>query len=394
MFRGRPTHHVRVTRRSDGRVVIGRRGLPRSRRNWPAGSTTGRRARVLRGRRGGARTSSAFTLANGQWWIQSNHRYARDDHAGRRQPDCGRPARWSPSDHGRRGVIGTLPGAPRAAIDLHAYRVDGVGTLLDEGSPVTSPANGSKSTGAERCVTERATDSDVTAPHDHIGLYEGLVTTRAIRRYRDEAIPETASATCFSPPPGPRAGPTVSPSVSSSSPTDRWRPRPNDSSATAPGGSGRPSATRTATTTDRGRSRIPQVADGPHHAALRGQLRSGPGLVLACFVPYRDTSPADGASVFPACQNLLLAARALGYGGVLTGWHYAVEAELRALLQIPETRPSAPPSPWGDRSVPTVPSGGVPFKSWSTARNGERPRIGPSIRPGVEHAAAGPPPGP
>ena len=25
--------------------------------------------------------------------------------------------------------------------------------------------------------------------------------------------------------------------------------------------------------------------------------------------------------MYPACQNLLLAARALGYGGVLTGWH-------------------------------------------------------------------------
>ena len=33
--------------------------------------------------------------------------------------------------------------------------------------------------------------------------------------------------------------------------------------------------------------------------------------------------------MYPACQNLLLAARALGYGGVMTGWHAAVEPELR-----------------------------------------------------------------
>jgi len=36
--------------------------------------------------------------------------------------------------------------------------------------------------------------SDQEAPAGQsrdVGLYEGLVTTRAIRRYRDEAIPET-----------------------------------------------------------------------------------------------------------------------------------------------------------------------------------------------------------
>ena len=36
------------------------------------------------------------------------------------------------------------------------------------------------------------------------------------------------------------------------------------------------------------------------------------------------------------CQNLLLVARALGYGGVLTGWHGVVEPELRALLGVPD----------------------------------------------------------
>ena len=40
--------------------------------------------------------------------------------------------------------------------------------------------------------------------------------------------------------------------------------------------------------------------------------------------------------MYPACQNLLLAARALGYGGALTMWHHLVETELRELLGIPE----------------------------------------------------------
>jgi nitroreductase len=61
-----------------------------------------------------------------------------------------------------------------------------------------------------------------------------------------------------------------------------------------------------------------------------------PVLVLPCLVRYRDPTPMEGASIYPACQNLLLAARALGYGGVFTGMHYHVEPELRVLLNIPD----------------------------------------------------------
>jgi nitroreductase len=61
-----------------------------------------------------------------------------------------------------------------------------------------------------------------------------------------------------------------------------------------------------------------------------------PVLVLPCLVRYREPAPMEGASVYPACQNLLLAARALGYGGVLTGAHALVEEQLRALLGIPD----------------------------------------------------------
>jgi nitroreductase len=63
---------------------------------------------------------------------------------------------------------------------------------------------------------------------------------------------------------------------------------------------------------------------------------SVPVLVLACLIRYREPSPTEGASVYPACQNLLLAARGLGYGGVLTGFQGLVEDELRALLALPD----------------------------------------------------------
>jgi nitroreductase len=61
-----------------------------------------------------------------------------------------------------------------------------------------------------------------------------------------------------------------------------------------------------------------------------------PVVVLVCLDRYRAASPYEGASVYPACQNLLLAARALGYGGALTMWHLGVEVELRELLGIPD----------------------------------------------------------
>jgi nitroreductase len=61
-----------------------------------------------------------------------------------------------------------------------------------------------------------------------------------------------------------------------------------------------------------------------------------PVVILPCLVRYRDPTPHEGGSVYPACQNLLLAARAVGYGGVLTDWHLLVENELRGLLGIPD----------------------------------------------------------
>jgi nitroreductase len=66
------------------------------------------------------------------------------------------------------------------------------------------------------------------------------------------------------------------------------------------------------------------------------ELERVPVLILPCLIRYRGHTPTEGASVYPACQNLLLAARALGYGGVLTIWHALVEPELHELLQIPD----------------------------------------------------------
>jgi nitroreductase len=60
-----------------------------------------------------------------------------------------------------------------------------------------------------------------------------------------------------------------------------------------------------------------------------------PAVVLACIKRHRAPSPTEGASVYPAVQNLLIAARVLGYGGVITMWQSGIEDELRAILGIP-----------------------------------------------------------
>ncbi len=62
-----------------------------------------------------------------------------------------------------------------------------------------------------------------------------------------------------------------------------------------------------------------------------------PVVILAGIVRHREgTDELLGASVYPACQNLLVAARASGYGGVMMTWHRAVEPELREVLAIPD----------------------------------------------------------
>lgn len=65
-------------------------------------------------------------------------------------------------------------------------------------------------------------------------------------------------------------------------------------------------------------------------------FEEAPVVVLPCLIRYRAPHPSEGASIYPACQNLLLAARALGYGGVMTVWHALVEDELRSVLGIPD----------------------------------------------------------
>jgi len=70
---------------------------------------------------------------------------------------------------------------------------------------------------------------------------------------------------------------------------------------------------------------------------LANHLAEVPVLIMVTLDPARvaPVTP-PGANVFPAVQNLLLAARALGLGATLTTVYRTHEAEVKQLLGIPE----------------------------------------------------------
>lgn len=90
-------------------------------------------------------------------------------------------------------------------------------------------------------------------------------------------------------------------------------------------------------------SALPKIIANADHFARH--LADVPVLIVAC-AKLADVHPTDialgrlsivgGASVYPALQNLLLAARAEGLGTALTTLLCADEPQVKALLEIPE----------------------------------------------------------
>jgi nitroreductase len=232
----------------------------------------------------------------------------------------------------------------------------------------------------------------VPLPADVVGLLEGIGSTRAIRRYLEESVPaEALRAMLFAA--------TRAPSGSNRQPfrfivlTDgpnarRAKSLIGESARAAWGGK------RVDDGYDEGsgvHDDSPKARMGRAMQHYVDEFERVPVLVLPALVRYREPTPFEGASIFPACQNLLLAARALGYGGVLTGWHYSVEAELRALLGVPDEvflaatitigKPAGHHGPVRRRPLAEL----VYSEAWDHAPDWA---VDP---PGTEHTAAGPP---
>jgi nitroreductase len=114
-----------------------------------------------------------------------------------------------------------------------------------------------------------------------------------------------------------------------------------------------------------------------------------PVVVLVCMVGRRGILT-DGGSIYPACQNLLLAARSLGYGGVMTMWHHAVDADLRRILAIPDDVRIMATIPLG---VPEGAHGPVrrrPVSELVYDDRWESPATWAVEPPGTRHTSAGP----
>jgi nitroreductase len=229
-------------------------------------------------------------------------------------------------------------------------------------------------------------------PDDSLGLLEGLTTTRSIRRYRDEPVPTDAlRAMLFAA--------TRAPSGSNRQPfrfvvlTDSAIAR--EAKALVGAGARRAwTAKRESDGYDLGSG---EVDDSPKARMARSmqsyvdEFARAPVLVLPCLVRYRDPTPTEGASVYPACQNLLLAARALGYGGVLTMWQGLVDTELRRLLGIPDTVSIAATITIGKPAGNHGPVRRRPLSELVFADTWGEPAPWAIDPPGTRHTAAGPP---
>ena len=170
-------------------------------------------------------------------------------------------------------------------------------------------------------------------PPDTVGLLEGLTTTRAIRRLRPDPIPDDHLAAML-------FAASRAPTGSNRQPARFLVLRDGARAAKAKRVLGE--SFRAQWSQKRAADRYDTADEGPAARLARSidhfvdHFEEIPVVVLACLVRYRDPNPFEGNSIYPACQNLLLAARALGYGGVLSMWHLGAEDELRRLLEIPD----------------------------------------------------------
>jgi nitroreductase len=164
-------------------------------------------------------------------------------------------------------------------------------------------------------------------------IWEVMSTARAIRRFRDEPVDDEVLARCIE-------AATWAPSGGNQQP---WHfvvmKSPAARAALAIG------AARSLVTIEQVyRLERPTPDDDSPRArnarpmfALHDSAADVPAAVLFCVRAQPGTPTFTlGASIFPAMQNFLLAARALGLGTCVTGWHVGSEPEFRDALEIPD----------------------------------------------------------
>lgn len=164
-------------------------------------------------------------------------------------------------------------------------------------------------------------------------LFDAMYTTRSIRHFRAEPVPDDLVRRVI------EAG-TQAPSGTNA---QSWRfvvvrdpeKRRRVGELYREGFSEVYPSDRVSNEADAGRRRV--LGSALHLAEHMGD--EPPVLILVCLERGRTSPPAartSGSSAYPAVQNMLLAARALGLGGCLTTLHIRHEDAVKAALGIPE----------------------------------------------------------
>jgi nitroreductase len=174
----------------------------------------------------------------------------------------------------------------------------------------------------------------MTTTTGRVSLLEGLATTRAIRRIKPDPVSDDDLATIL-------FAATRAPSGSNRQPFKFLVLRDGPKAAEAKALLAR--GFRSAWEVKKAEDGYDVAAAASPRARMAATMQEFvdnferiPVVVLPCLVRYREPTSYEGASIYPSCQNLLLAARAIGLGGVMTEWHRMVEDDLRALLDIPD----------------------------------------------------------
>jgi nitroreductase len=172
-------------------------------------------------------------------------------------------------------------------------------------------------------VTSAATDD----------VWEVMSTARAIRRFTDRPVDDSTLARCIT-------AATWAPSGGNQQPWHFVVIRSCEARAALAVGATRALATieqvysmsRPEPDDDSPRARNARAVYAIHDGA--GDV---PAAVLFCVRDQPHTPDLTlGASIFPAMQNFLLAARATGLGACVTGWQVQGEHELREAIGIPD----------------------------------------------------------
>ena len=176
---------------------------------------------------------------------------------------------------------------------------------------------------------------------DELGLFEAMHTQRALRYIKPDPIPDELVRKVLDA--GIRAP--------SGGTQQKWRfiviKDPETKRWIQPhyAGTGRPA--HAATTTERDTQTMARNDAAANY--LGEHLHEVPVLILCCI--EHDGRPVDvtrGASIYPAVQNMLLAARGLGLASVMTTRpHRGFEAEIKERLGIPDNVDTAALIPLG-----------------------------------------------